>query len=126
MSSTLRTTLRSRLTAAMRERDRPSVNVLRSTVAAIENAEAIPVDATRTAAASTDVAGAAVGLGVTEAQRRHLDDAAERSVVAAEVQSLLEAELTYAAVGDLERARSAASGAVLLRSVLEGLDGTSR
>jgi hypothetical protein len=130
MSSTLRAALRSRLTTAMRERDRSSVSVLRAAVAAIENAEAVPVDATPAMVASADVAadvaGAAVGLGVTEARRRHLDDATERSVVAAEVESLLEAELTYAAVGDAERARSAASGAVLLRSVLEESDDASR
>ncbi|GAA2743136.1 hypothetical protein GCM10009868_15730 [Terrabacter aerolatus] len=75
----LRSALRSRLTTAMRERDRTAVSVLRTAVAAIENAEAVPTDG--------------------------------RTVTA------------YAAAGDGERARSAAVGAALLRSVLAEVDG---
>ncbi len=119
MSSALRTVLRSRLTTAMRERDRAAASVLRTAVAAIENAEAVPVDDGRTVATSADVAGAAVGLGVTEAERRRLDDATERSLVVAEVRSLVEAEAAYAAAGDRERARDAAAGVALLRAVLD-------
>ena len=119
MSSVLRSVLRSRLTTAMRERDRAAASVLRTAVAAIENAEAVPVDDGRTVATSADVAGAAVGLGVTEAECRRLDDATERSLVVAEVRSLLEAEAAYAAAGDRERARDAATGAALLRAVLD-------
>lgn len=130
MTSTLRTVLRSRLTTAMRERDRSAVSVLRTAVAAIENAEAVPVGDGPEGAASTpasaftspDVAGAAVGLGVTEAERRRLDHATERSVVVLEVSSLVEAETAYAAAGDRERARSAALGAALLQSVLDEAD----
>ncbi|KRF43067.1 hypothetical protein ASH01_14690 [Terrabacter sp. Soil811] len=119
MSSALRTVLRSRLTTAMRERDRAAASVLRTAVAAIENAEALPVDDGRTVATSADVAGAAVGLGVTEAERRRLDDATERSLVAAEVRSLVEAGAAYASAGDRERARDAAAGVALLRAVLD-------
>ena len=119
MSSALRTVLRSRLTTAMRERDRAAASVLRTAVAAIENAEAVPVDDGHTVATSADVAGAAVGLGVTEAERRRLDDATERSLVVAEVRSLVEAEAAYAAAGDRERARDAAAGVALLRAVLD-------
>ena len=103
----------------MRERDRAAVSVLRTTVAAIENAEAVPVGDGRAVATSADVAGAAVGLGVTEAERRRLDDATERSLVAAELRSLVEAEAAYAAAGDRERARDAAAGVALLRAVLD-------
>lgn len=118
----LRSALRSRLTTAMRERDRAAVSALRNAVAAIENAEAVPTEA-RSVTTSAEVAGAAVGLGVTEAERRRLDHGAERSMVAAEVSSLVEAETAYAAAGDGERARSAAAGAALLRSVLAEVDG---
>ena len=127
MSSPLRSALRSRLTTAMRDRDRHAVGVLRSAVAAIENAEAVAVDdgptVTSSATSSVAVAGAPVRLGVTEAERRPLDDASERSLVVAEVQALLEAETEYAAAGESERARSAAAGASLLTAVLDEVRG---
>jgi len=129
MSSTLRLLLRARLTAAMRERDRGAIGVLRSAVAAIENAEAVPLQGTSAAgsslsgsASSGDVALAAVGIGVTEAERRRLDHAAERAVVVAEVRSLLEARTAYAAAGHGDRAGAAAAGAELLTDVLEEAD----
>ncbi|CAN7495870.1 hypothetical protein LJR027_003220 [Terrabacter sp. LjRoot27] len=125
MSSALRVVLRSRLTAAMRERDRAAVSVLRSAVAAIENAEAVPPDVGSAVTTSADVAGAAVGLGVTEAERRRLDDATERSIVVAEVRSLAEAEVAYAAAGQPDRARDAAAGAALLSAVLDEVGGVA-
>ena len=126
MSSTLRAALRSRLTVAMRERDRGAVAVLRSAVAAIENAEAVPVaqlQASTTAASTTssEVAGSALGVGAAEADRRDLDAAAERAVVLAEVAALVEAEQVYAAAGDTARARSASAGVAVLESILESV-----
>ena len=132
MSSPLRVALRSRLTAAMRDRDRQTTAVLRSAVAAIENAEAVPVDqpvlptsasttsATTTSATTTsaEVAGSALGVGATEAIRRDLDAAGERAVVLAEVAHLVEAEQVYAAAGDATRAHSASAGIAVLQSVL--------
>ena len=82
--STLRTNLRQRLTAAMRERDRPAVNALRSVLAALDNAEAVPVTA-RTAADSEHVAGALLGVGAGETARRELSAADEREVVEREI-----------------------------------------
>ncbi len=126
MSSVLRTALRTRLTTAMRERDRAAVSVLRTAVAAIENAEAVPVDDSRASVGSADVAGAALGLGATEADRRRLDEATERAVVALEVHSLVEAQQAYAVAGDHDRARSAEAGADLLRAVLDETTGSGR
>jgi hypothetical protein len=97
--------------------------VLRSAIAAIENAEAVPVpvavpadDASTT---STRVAGAALGVGATEADRRVLDASTERSIVLAEAGSLREAQQAYAAAGDRERAQYASAGAALLHAVLD-------
>jgi len=119
MSSTLRAALRTRLTIAMRERDREATAVLRNAVAAIENAEAVPVaDATPAASTSAAVAGSALGVGATEAARRDLDVATERAVVVAEVAALVEAERAYAAAGETSRARSASAGAAILEAVL--------
>lgn len=124
MPSTLRAALRSRLTVAMRERDREVVAVLRSAVAAIENAEAVPVvdlptSTTSAATTSAEVAGSALGVGAAEADRRDLDAAAERAVVLAEVAALVEAEQVYAAAGETSRARSASAGVAVLEAVLE-------
>ncbi|GAA5021697.1 hypothetical protein GCM10023258_11300 [Terrabacter aeriphilus] len=121
MDSPLRTALRSRLTTAMRARDREAVSVLRTAVAAIENAEAVPVGEAPVPATSGDGAGAALGLGAGETRRRTLDDAAERSVVEAEVRSLVEAQQLYAGTGDRDRAQRAAAGVALLEGVLAEL-----
>ncbi|WP_278255357.1 GatB/YqeY domain-containing protein [Nocardioides convexus] len=61
--------LRADLTAAMRRRDRAAVSTLRSVLATIANAEAVPV-ADTPAATEGPVAGAVVGLGAAEAPRR--------------------------------------------------------
>ncbi|MFD1054732.1 hypothetical protein [Terrabacter terrigena] len=121
MSSPLRAALRSRLTIAMRERDRAVTAALRNAVAAIENAEAVPVADGPMVGGSADIAGAALGVGATEAARLVLDPAAERHVVASELAALLEAEGAYAAAGDPERAATAAAGAEALRDVLTEL-----
>ena len=130
MTYTLRASLRSRLTLAMRQRDREAVAVLRNAIAAIENAEAVPSPHPEgpggtSATSSTLVAGAAVGVGATEAQRRVLGAAAERAVVAAEVALLLEAQQAYAAAGDAARGQSAAGGVALLHAVLGESGATS-
>jgi hypothetical protein len=89
-------------------------------VAAIDNAEAVPLGDLPKSTSSADIAGAAVGVGATEASRRQLDPATERALVVAEVSSLVEAEQMYAAAGDPARASSAAAGADVLRQVLRG------
>ena len=119
MSSTLRAALRSRLTTAMRERDRAATSALRSAVAAIENAEAVPVVDRPAVATSADVAGAALGLGAAEAERLVLGASAERRLVVAELVALAEAEEAYAAAGDAERATAASVGARVLNEVLD-------
>ena len=70
----LRTRLRSDLTAAMKARDKDTVAVLRTTLAAFDNAEAIPAPPAGTGAhaSSEHVAGASVGLGSAEVDRRVL------------------------------------------------------
>jgi hypothetical protein len=124
MSSPLRAALRSRLTVAMRERDRDATAVLRSAVAAIENAEAVsvvdlPTSTVSGSTTSAAVAGTASGVGAAEADRRDLDAAAERALVLAEVAALVEAEQVYAAAGDPSRAQSAAAGIAVLEAVLD-------
>lgn len=80
MSTDLRALLQSSLLPAMRVGDKDTVAVVRAALAAIANAEAVPVDHTLPL---TDgpVAGAAVGVGATEAPRRELTEDEVRAVV---------------------------------------------
>ena len=88
MSSTLRAALRTQLTTAMRARDRPTAGALRSVLAALENAEAVPTIDELPAVTSEYVAGAAEGLRAGEAPRRLLTPDDERAVVQREVAEL--------------------------------------
>lgn len=86
------------LKEAMRRRDRTAVSALRSALAAIANAEAVPVEDGPRGVGGQHVAGGVVGLGAGEAQRRELDDAtvaalvrheaSDRLAVAAELEGL--------------------------------------
>ena len=120
-TSPLRLALRARLTAAMRERDRGAVAALRTALAALDNAEAVPLaDLPRRLAGpsgSEHVAGAAVGVGAAEADRRELAEDDEHAIVAAEVASLLEAALHRRDAGDRKGAQDAEAAARLLEAV---------
>ena len=70
--SPLRTRLRAALLEARRARDAETVSTLRTALAALENAEAVPSDAR--AGALED---APTGVGAAEAERRLLTDADE-------------------------------------------------
>jgi hypothetical protein len=121
-SSRLRATLRSRLTRALRERDRAAAATLRSALAALDNAEAVPTGDGRGQVASGHIAGAAVGIGAAEAARLLLTDREECEIVGDEIRALREAERLYAEAGERVRAGEAGRGAALLDEVLAGLD----
>lgn len=98
----------------MRARDSVAVSALRTTLAALDNAEAVPVD-------EAELRGVAVeqspmGLGATEATRRELSERSVADIVRAEVTERLEtaAQLTAPAHAD-RAARLRAEAAVLLR-----------
>lgn len=113
----LRDRLATELTARLRSRDREAVAALRTARAALDNAEAVPVVATARADEGP-IAGAVLGLGAAETERRTLSEAEERTVVAAEVDELLLAAATYDDLGDAARAASARGAAEVLRGVL--------
>ncbi len=92
----IRQRLRGALRAAMRSRDVRAASALRSALAAIDNAEAIPVSETRTTATtSPHFAGAAAGLGAAEAQRRSLTGRQICEVVEAEIAERVAAAANY-------------------------------
>ncbi|GAA5112710.1 hypothetical protein GCM10023339_16130 [Alloalcanivorax gelatiniphagus] len=106
--SPLRDRLRAALLDARRSGDAEAAATLRTALAALENAEAVPAAAT-----SGAIEHAPVGAGSTEAPRRVLGDADEREVLDAEIASLVEAAAAYAASVP-ERAAAAHRAAGLL------------
>lgn len=71
-ASALRAVLRADLEAALRARQAETVALLRTLIAAIDNAEAVAVTDTAAVTSSTHIAGAQAGVGATEAARRVL------------------------------------------------------
>lgn len=73
----LRATLRRGLTAALKTRDADALAALRSAIATIDNAQAVPAPDTEPPISSAQIAGAQIagaraGAGSTEAARREL------------------------------------------------------
>ncbi|MEW2579421.1 hypothetical protein [Streptomyces syringium] len=98
----------------MRARDKVAVSALRSTLAALDNAESVPVD--EAALRGVALEHAPVGAGATEAPRRELSERAVVDVVRAEVGERLEAAARLTASAHADRAeRLRAEAAVLLR-----------
>jgi uncharacterized protein len=121
--------MRRALTAAMKSRDRPAVTALRSALAAIDNAEAVDIATTPQAAGGSPpsaeaqpgeerpasaedpsagqreptvaggIAGAAVGLGAAEAERRTLTPAETQAIVRGEVAERQTAAHAYERAG---------------------------
>ena len=116
--SPIRQLLRAALLQAMRQRDKEAVSAYRTTLSAIDNAEALPLG-------DHDRAGAielsARGPGATEAPRRSLSEADVVHIVNQEAVDL------RAAAASLERHNPDAAGrlsrqAVLLQALLDGDD----
>ncbi|MDX6234373.1 MAG: uncharacterized protein QOH68_3478 [Nocardioidaceae bacterium] len=120
MTSPIRVVLRDRLTAAMRARDRQTAGAMRSVLAALENAEALPVTGRGSiAATSAHIAGAAAGLGAAEAPRRVLSADDERALVEREAAELRSASAALAAAGQHERATERIQVAEKVENVLK-------
>jgi hypothetical protein len=89
--SPLRSRLRAALLEARKAQDAETVSTLRTALAALENAEAVPA-----VAGASAIEDAPLGVGATEAARRVLSDADEVAVLDAEIASLKEAGRAYA------------------------------
>jgi hypothetical protein len=118
----LRDRLRARLTQARRDRDVELAAALRTAIAAIENAEAVPSGPVpaRSVTTSEHVAGAVVGVGAGETDRRGLDEEDERGIVRAEAADLRSAAGQYSAAGRPVDATAAARVAGVLDELLAG------
>jgi hypothetical protein len=133
-SDDLEARLRLALTAALRARDLTAVAALRSALAAIGNAGAVPVPAAppaanpsagipaaaRAAGASPHIAGAAVGLGAAEAERRRLSPARVAAIVQAEIDERRAAAAQYERAGHADRAARLTAEAQSLAAAVAG------
>ena len=117
MEDPLTDALRDELLLARRAGDRALTSVLRTALASLANAEAVPEVTDGGAVTSAHVAGARHGLGAADVPRRALTAAERRNVVAAEVASLEEAAGVYDEL-DPARAAEARRGAAVLAAVL--------
>ena len=116
-ASPLRQNLRTALTAAMRGRDRVAVSVLRTTLAAIDNAEAV-VPATPAAGTSLAIEHIPIGAGATETERRLLTESDVEAIVHAELADRLRAAAEYEGVGRPDHAERMRIEADVLSGVL--------
>lgn len=115
MANELERRLRSALTAAMKSGDREEVKILRSTLAAVDNAGAVPMIGPGSGA----VEDSPVGVGITEAQRRELSENDVVAIIDAEIIELEQAASIYRESGNYDRSETLRLGANTLRSILE-------
>ncbi|WP_307172818.1 hypothetical protein [Streptomyces sp. B3I7] len=104
----------------MRARDKAAVSALRATLAALDNAEAVPLDA-------TDAHGPAIeqsptGAGATEAPRRELGEHETVAIVRAEAAERLEAAAQLTSPTHAPRATRLRTEAEILLRLLDELD----
>jgi uncharacterized protein YqeY len=120
--------MRDALPEAMRARDRAAVSALRATLAALDNAEAVPLDEMdETAPRAAALEASPVGAGATEAARRELSEEEMVDVVRAEAAERLEAAAHLTAPAHADRAeRLRTEAAVLLRFLDGATEGTAR
>ena len=118
----LREPLRTKLTSALKNRDRVAAGALRSVIAELDNAEAIEVveTETETGSVSTEyMAGGVVGLGAAEANRHELSAAEQQALVEREIAARLAAAGEYDELGQSEPAARLRHEADVIRDALE-------
>jgi uncharacterized protein YqeY len=113
----LQTRLRADLLNARKARDTAATTVLRSTLAAISNAEALPA-AEASLTGDGPIAGAATGVGTTEAVRRNLTDDDIRAIISGEQTERMSAATDLEAHGAQEKAEQLRAEAELLAAYL--------
>jgi hypothetical protein len=111
------------LVNARRSSDRAVAATIRTTLAALANAEAVPVEgpADVPMTGSAHVAGARLGVSAGEAPRRELSLREQRGIVRGEITSLQEAARLYERL-DPVRAEDARRGAAALADLLARFD----
>ena len=124
MAHDIRTRMRRDLTAAMKARDKQAVATLRSTLAAIDNAEAVENETVDAAAGRGHpgegaIAGAALGVGAAEVERRTLTAAETQAIVRRELAERETAAHAYERAGQAPHAERLRAEAELLNAYLD-------
>ncbi|MEU8679429.1 hypothetical protein [Streptomyces sp. NPDC048560] len=101
----------------MRARDKVAVSTLRATLAALDNAEAVPVDEAELRGVAFEQSP--VGVGTTEAVRRELSERRVVEIVRAEAAERLDAAAQLSAPAHADRAARLRTEAALLHRFLE-------
>lgn len=118
----LRLRMRQALPEAMRARDKAAVSALRSTLAALDNAEAVLVDATATHGPAIEQSP--TGAGATEAPRRELTEDETARIVRSEATERLEAAAQLTSPTHADRATRLRTEAGVLLRLLDEHDAT--
>lgn len=108
----LRTRLADDLRTALRARDQIRVVALRSTMGALDNAGAVPADAS--------ARPPAIGPGAADVPRRTLDAPQVRAIVEAEIRERDDAARQFREVGRADAASRVRAEADVLRPYLDG------
>jgi uncharacterized protein YqeY len=103
VSLNVRDRLRTALSAALKQRDAPLAAVLRATLAALDNAEAVPIEDHDHGSLALE--HTPIGVGAREATRRELSDEDVERLVRAEMEERQSAARIYERAGEHERAR---------------------
>lgn len=115
----MRDRLRRDLAAAMKARDHVAVAALRTTLGAIDNAEAVAADELSVPVVTSEhVAGTTTGVGSSDVPRRRLSGSELYAIVRRQVDERHDAAAEYAKHGLAEEAESLRKEAAVLRAYL--------
>ncbi len=112
----LRDRLRAALRPAMLARDKVATSVIRSALAAIDNAEAVPAEERSTSTSEGPIAGARLGLGAGETQRRELTEQDVLAILEVEIAGRLTAATEVERAGRPDHGERLRAEAVVLSS----------
>lgn len=110
--------MRRDLTAAMKARQPDAVAALRTALAALDNAEAVPVEHLPEIDGDGPVAGARTGVGSTEMPRRELSLADVRAILRAQIAERMTAVAEYRGLGRVDEAGKLQREAAVLERYL--------
>lgn len=120
----LREQLRADLKTAMKARDAATVSALRTTLAALDNAEAVVVSDASTRVSGA-IAGAQSGVGSTEVSRRVLSLAEMRAILETQVAERVSAAADYQRLGRDDESERLRQEADVVRRYLDLLTADS-